>query len=89
MQGVVCVDRSRRSCIPSVNAQIAEAMCGGAPIRVSQSLDRKSAARLAEASVRNLAIKARAAPAPALFGAEKALHKACRLETVIDRDKNV
>jgi lyso-ornithine lipid O-acyltransferase len=61
----------------------------GAPIRVSPSLERKSAARLAEASVRNLAIKARPAPSPALFGVGKALHKANRLETVIDRDKNV
>jgi lyso-ornithine lipid O-acyltransferase len=157
IQGVVYVDRSRRSCIPSVNARIAEAMCAGAPvvlfaegttsdgnrlmrfrsshfesarqaeasergerqviqpvyldysriaglpttrnerlqlawygdmtflphflqiarrggitcdvyvgapIEVSLSLDRKSAARLAEASVRNLRMRARASPAP-------------------------
>jgi lyso-ornithine lipid O-acyltransferase len=154
IQGVVYVDRSRRSCIPSVNAQISEAMCAGtpvvlfaegttsdgnrvmrfrsshfeaareaassgdsqviqpvyldysrisglpmtrnerlqvawygdttflphflqiatggritcdvyvgAPIQVLPSLDRKSAARLAEASVRNLRARARAAPA--------------------------
>jgi lyso-ornithine lipid O-acyltransferase len=157
IQGVVYVDRDRRSCIPSVNARIAEAMCAGAPvvlfaegttsdgnrlmrfrsshfesarqaassgrgerqviqpvyldysriaglpttrserlqvawygdttflphflqiarggritcdvyvgapIEVSPSLDRKSAARLAEASVRNLRARARASPAP-------------------------
>jgi 1-acyl-sn-glycerol-3-phosphate acyltransferase len=157
IQGVVYVDRSRRSCIPTVNARIAEAMCAGAPvvlfaegttsdgnrlmrfrsshfesarqaassgdgesqviqpvyldysriaglpmtrnersqvawygdmtflphflqiarrggitcdvyvgapIQVSPSLDRKSAARLAEASVRNLRVRAREAPAP-------------------------
>jgi 1-acyl-sn-glycerol-3-phosphate acyltransferase len=32
MQGVVYVDRKRRSCIPAVNAQIAEAMRRGSPV---------------------------------------------------------
>jgi lyso-ornithine lipid O-acyltransferase len=39
----------------------------GAPIRVVPGLDRKSAARLAEASVRELAARARASPAAAVF----------------------
>jgi 1-acyl-sn-glycerol-3-phosphate acyltransferase len=39
----------------------------GAPIRVPPRLDRKSAARLAEASVRELAARARAAPTAAVF----------------------
>jgi hypothetical protein len=38
----------------------------GVPIQVSPSLDRKSAARLAKASIWNLAIRAWAAPAPFL-----------------------
>jgi 1-acyl-sn-glycerol-3-phosphate acyltransferase len=39
----------------------------GAPIRVVPRLDRKSAARLAEASVRDLAARARATPAATVF----------------------
>ena len=43
----------------------------GRPIRVSEGLDRKCAARLAEAAVRDLSARARAAPAPAVFPARK------------------
>ena len=43
----------------------------GAPIRVAPGLDRKSAARLAEASVRELAARARATPADAVFPARE------------------
>jgi 1-acyl-sn-glycerol-3-phosphate acyltransferase len=43
----------------------------GAPIRVLPTLDRKSAARLAEASMRALAARARAKPAPAVFPARE------------------
>ena len=43
----------------------------GAPIRVLPNLDRKSAARLAETSMRALAAGARARPAPAVFPARE------------------
>ena len=43
----------------------------GAPIRVLPGLDRKSAARLAEASVRELAARARAEPEAAVFPARE------------------
>ncbi len=43
----------------------------GRPIRVSEGLDRKSAARLAEAAVRDLYARARATPAPDVFPARK------------------
>ncbi|MFY9971138.1 MAG: lysophospholipid acyltransferase family protein [Roseiarcus sp.] len=43
----------------------------GAPIRVLPQLDRKTAARLAEASVRGLAARARATPAAAVFLAQE------------------
>jgi len=46
-------------------------VCIGAPIRVVPGLDRKSAARLAEASVRELAARARAAPGAAVFPARE------------------
>ena len=57
----------------------------GAPIRITPSLDRKSAARPAEASVRHLASRARASPGPAVFPATEKDYIGTSLEPVIDR----
>jgi 1-acyl-sn-glycerol-3-phosphate acyltransferase len=62
----------------------------GPPIRVLPSFDRKSVARLAEASVRALAAGARARPAPPVFLApEKAYIGSMSGETVVDRIHHV